>query len=197
MMGDRGAHTIDVINMALKLGAPSSVEATSCGKNEDVHPLSAIVTFRFPARDTLPPVKLTWYEGTRPPRPEYMDADVAWPAEGGTLFKGSKGQILCGVYADSPKLLPLSRHLEYKRPTKTLVRPAGSHEMEWVNAVKEGRQANAAFSYSGPLTETCLLGNVAKRVDNLIEWDAANLKITNLPEANRFIQTPYRKGWSL
>jgi predicted dehydrogenase len=197
MMGDRGAHTLDVAFMALKLGAPATIEATSCGMNADVHPLSAIVTFRFPARDTLPPVKLTWYEGTRPPRPEIMDEDLAWPAEGGLIFKGSKGAIICGVYADGAKLLPLSLHLDYKRPAKTLPRPTGSHEMEWVNAIKEGRQANAAFDYSGPLTEMCLLGNVAKRVDAKIEWDAAKLKITNLPEANRYIQTEYRKGWSL
>ena len=95
------------------------------------------------------------------------------------------------------KLLPLSRHLEYKRPPKTLPRVADSHEMEWVRAIKAERPANAGFDYSGPLTELCLLGNVAKRVDGLIEWDAANLKITNLHEANRYIRTDYRKGWEL
>jgi predicted dehydrogenase len=197
MMGDRGAHSLDVVFMSLKLGAPVSIEATSCGMNEDVHPLSAIVTFRFAARENLPPVKLTWYEGTRPPRPEIMDSDLPWPVEGGALFKGSKGALICGVYADSPKLLPLSRHLEYKRPAKTLTRPNCSHEMEWVNAIKEGRQANAGFDYSGPLTELCLLGNVAKRVDGLIEWDPVNVKVTNSADANRFIETAYRKGWTL
>jgi predicted dehydrogenase len=197
MMGDRGAHTLDVVNWALKLGAPASVEATCCGLTPEVHPLSSIVTFRFPARDKLPPVKVTWYEGLRPPRPEEMDADLNWPAEGGAIFKGSKGQIMCGVYADSAKLLPLSRHLEYKRPPKTLPRVEDSHEMEWVRAIKAGRPANAGFDYSGPLTELCLLGNVAKRVDGSIIWDAANLKVTNLLEANRYVRTEYRKGWEL
>ena len=69
MMGDRGAHTMDVVYWSLKLGAPASIEATCCGLTPEVHPLSSIVTFRFPARDNLPPVKLTWYEGLRPPRP--------------------------------------------------------------------------------------------------------------------------------
>ncbi|MCX5683169.1 MAG: Gfo/Idh/MocA family oxidoreductase, partial [Planctomycetota bacterium] len=49
MMGDRGAHTFDPVVWALKLGAPTSIEATSCGNTPEVHPLSAIVTFRFPA----------------------------------------------------------------------------------------------------------------------------------------------------
>lgn len=198
MMGDRGAHTLDIVNLALKLGPPSTVEATSCGMNPEVHPLSAIVTFRFPAREDLPPVKLTWYEGTRPPRPPGMDADYQWPAEGGSLFKGTKGMLVCGVYGESPKLLPLSRHLEYKRPARTLPRiPDKSHEMDWVRAIKSGQKACADFAYSGPLTETCLLGNIAKRIDGLIEWDAANLKVTNSEAANRLVNPPYRQGWTL
>jgi hypothetical protein len=164
----------------------------------EVHPLSAIVTFRFPARENLPPVKLTWYEGTRPPRPEEMDEDLAWPEEGGVLFKGSKGKLMCGVYAGAPKLLPLSRHLEYKRPARTLPRiPDESHEMDWVRAIKNGGQAGADFAYSGPLTETCLLGNIAKRADTWIEWDAASMRIKNPDAANQWVQPPYRQGWSL
>jgi predicted dehydrogenase len=198
MMGDRGAHTLDVVNWSLKLGPPATVEATSCGLDAEVHPLSAIVTFRFPARAQLPPVKLTWYEGTRPPRPEGMDADMQWPAEGGSIFKGSKGMLICGVYGESPKLLPLSRHMEYQRPRRTLPRiPDHCHELDWVRAIKSGQQACAAFAYSGPLTETCLLGNIAKRVDGLIEWDAANLKVTNSEAANQLVQPVCRSGWTL
>ena len=66
-----------------------------------------------------------------------------------------------------------------------------------MRAIKSGGQANASFAYSGPLTETCLLGNVAKRVDGPIQWDAANLKVTNSQAANRLIRTQYRAGWSL
>jgi hypothetical protein len=63
--------------------------------------------------------------------------------------------------------------------------------------VRISQQACASFACAGPLTETCLLGNVAKRVDGLIEWDAANLKVKNSEEANQLIRTPYRNGWSL
>ena len=198
MMGDRGAHTLDVVNWSLKLGPPQTIEATSCGMTDEVHPLSSIVTFRFPARASLPPVKLTWYEGLRPPRPALMDEDMKWPAEGGALFKGSKGQLMCGVYAESPKLLPLSRHLEYKRPAPTLPRiPDHCHELDWVRAIKAGRQANAGFDYSGPLTETCLLGNVAKRIDGQFEWDPVNLRARDSDPATQLIRTSYRTGWSL
>jgi len=198
MMGDRGAHTLDPVVWALKLGAPSSIEATSCGNTKEVHPLSAIVTFRFPARGELPPLKLTWYEGTRPPRPEELeDGRQLGHPEGGALFKGAKGTIMCGVYGENPRIIPDAKMKEAQLPAKTLPRVTDSHEQDWVRACKTGKPAGADFSYSGPLTEICLLGNVAKRVDARMEWDAANLKVTNLPEANRYVRTEYRKGWSL
>jgi predicted dehydrogenase len=197
MMGDRGAHTFDPIVWALKLGAPTSVEATSCGNTPEVHPLSAIVTFRFPARGNLPPVKLTWYEGTRPPRPDDLEEGRKMPDEGGAFIKGSKGTIMFGVYGNSPRIIPESKMKEVKLPEKTLPRVNGSHEQDWVRACKSGQPAGADFAYSGPLTETCLLGNTAKRIDGRIEWDAANLRITNSPEATRLVRTEYRKGWSL
>jgi predicted dehydrogenase len=197
MMGDRGAHTFDPVVWALKLGAPTSVEATSCGNTPDVHPLSAIVTFRFPARGNLPPVKLTWYEGTRPPRPEDLEEGRKLPDEGGALIKGTKGTIMFGVYGNSPRIFPESKMKQLKLPEKTLPRVSGSHEQDWVRACKSGEPAGADFAYSGPLTETCLLGNVANRIDGRIEWDAANLRVTNSPEATRLVRTEYRKGWSL
>ncbi len=86
---------------------------------------------------------------------------------------------------------------EYKQPPKTIPRVKGSHEQDWVRACKSSRAAGADFEYSGLLTEVCLLGNVARRVDANIEWDAENMKVTNLPEANKYIRTQYRQGWSL
>jgi hypothetical protein len=73
----------------------------------------------------------------------------------------------------------------------------GSHEQDWVRACKSGQPAGADFAYSGPLTEICLLGNVAKRMDTRIEWDGQAMTVTNLPEANQYVRTPYREGWSL
>jgi hypothetical protein len=199
MMGDRGAHTLDPVVWALKLGMPTSVEATSCGNNKEVHPLSAIVTFQFPARENLPPVKLTWYEGTRPPCPEELAGggkQLGFP-EGGALIKGSKGKLVCGVYGDSPRLLPDTAMQAYKRPEKTIPRIKGSHVQNWLRACKGTETISAPFEYSAPLTEICLLGNIAKRVDARIEWDTANMQVTNLPEANQFVRTEYRQGWSL
>ena len=198
MMGDRGAHTLDPVFWALKLGHPTSIDATSTGLNPDTHPLASIVTYRFDARGDLPPVKLTWYEGLRPPRPlELEDGRRMGHPQGGALFKGSKGKLAAGVYGESPRLIPESAMREYELPEKAIPRVKGSHEQDWVRACKQGRLAGADFAYSGPLTEACLLGNVAKRMDTRIEWDAEKLQVTNLPEANKYVRKEYREGWSL
>jgi predicted dehydrogenase len=198
MMGDRGAHTLDPVFWALKLGHPTSVEASSLDLNSDTHPVASIVTYRFGARGDLPPVKLTWYDGLRAPRPmDIEDGRRLGNVEGGALFKGSKGKLMAGVYGEGARLIPESRMKEYKQPPKTIPRVKGSHEMDWVRACKDGQPAGANFEYSGLLTEVCLLGNVARRVDARIEWDAKNMKVTNLPEANKYVRTQYREGWSL
>jgi hypothetical protein len=198
MICDRGTHTLDSVVWALKLGAPTSVEATSLGATEETHSLAAVVTYHFPARENLPPVKLTWYEGVRAPRPDELEPDRRMgDGEGGVIFKGSSGKIMCGTYGNSPRLIPESRMKEYERPEKTLPRVPDSHEQDWVRACKNGHPAGAPFEYGGPVTELCQLGNIAKRVDGRIEWDAESMKITNMPEANRHVRTPYRNGWSL
>lgn len=198
MMGDRGAHTLDPAVWALKLGYPTSVEATSLDLNPDTHPLASVVTYQFPARDGFPPLKLTWYEGLRAPRPpELEDGRQMGHAEGGVLFKGTRGKLVGGVYGESPRLIPETRMKEYKLPARTIPRVKGTHEQDWVRACKSGQRAGADFEYSALLTEICLLGNIAKRMDAGIEWDGPGMKVTNLPQANQYVQTPYREGWSL
>jgi len=197
MMGDRGVHTLDPVCWPLKLCAPTTIDATTCGNTAEVHPLSAIVTYQFPARADMPPLKVTWYEGMRPPRPEELEDGRNMPAEGGVLFKGTQGTIMCGVTGDSPRIIPEAKMREAKLPEKTIPRVAGSHEQDWVRACKTGEPAGADFSYSGPLTEICCLGNVAQRVDTRIHWDAENMKVTNLAEANQYVRTEYRQGWKL
>ena len=198
MMGDRGAHTLDSVYSALKLGPPTSIDATCCGNTAEVHPLSAVITFRFPERQGLPPVKLTWYEGLRPPKPAELEDDKTMgDPEGGALFKGTKGLLTCGTYGNDPRLLPEARMREFQPPAKTIPRVTDCHEMDWVRACKGGPPACSRFELSGPLNEICVLGNVAKRADARIEWDAESLKVTNVPAANRWVKKEYRTGWSL
>ena len=71
------------------------------------------------------------------------------------------------------------------------------HHREWIQAIKTGKPAASDFAYSGPLTETALLGNVAYRAGCKIEWDSKNLRAKNCPAAEEFIHHHYRAGWKL
>jgi len=195
MMGDRGVHTLDSVFTALKLAQPEVVSATVSNLNQQTHPISSIVDYYFGAREDMPPVKVRWYEGIEVPRPEELEDGRKLPREGGILFKGEKGTIMCGIYANSPRIIPEAKMKAYKRPEITLPRIKGTHEMEWVNAIKEGRRANADFEYSAALTEFVLLGNLAKRTRSKLYYDAVNMKITNSDEANALMHKEYRTGW--
>jgi hypothetical protein len=119
----------------------------------------------------------------------------------GTLFVGDKGLLVCGCYGGSPRLMPETKMREYNRPPKTIPRiDAGSdgHEADWIRACKDGKPACSNFDYSGPLTETVVMGNLAMlNPGKKLEWDGQNMLVTNDREANEYVKPQYRGGWSL
>ncbi len=198
MMGDRGVHTLDPVVWALRLGAPTRVEASSLGGNEHVHSFAGVVTFEFAARGEWPPVTVRWYDGLRAPRPPELEPERRMgDGEGGVIFHGSKGRIMCGTYGEGPRLIPESAMKALVRPPETLARVPDSHEQDWVRACKLGQAAGADFAYGALVTEICHLGNIARRVDAPIEWDAERMRVNNHEAANRLIGREYRSGWSL
>ncbi len=71
------------------------------------------------------------------------------------------------------------------------------HYQEWIRACKGGPKPLSNFDYAGPLAEAILLGNIAAKAKQKLEWDGPNMKVTNMPEANAFLRREYRKGWTL
>jgi hypothetical protein len=190
-----GCHIIDPAWWALELGYPTSVEAKPGPFNNETYPEATIVRWEFPARGNLPPVVVSWYDGaSNPPRPPELEQDRKLPDQGG-LYYGEKGTILA-PHMDGPRLIPESKMKGFKPPERLFPRDV-DHYQEWVRACKGGPKPLANFDYSGPLTETILLGNVAARAGQKLSWDGPNLKITNVPEANKYLQREYRKGWTL
>jgi predicted dehydrogenase len=199
-LGDMACHIMDPAYTALKLGYPSSVEAVSEGNNNETGPKWSIITYQFPARGAMPPVKLIWYDGNKmPPRPDVIPADEKLgDGDNGTLFVGDKGYLSCGCYGGNPSLHPREKMNDFKRPEKTIPNSSG-HYQEWIEACKGIEPPKGGFTgnfdYAGPFTEMVLLGNVAVRAGKKIEYDPVNMKITNLPEANKYLKRDYRRGW--
>ena len=171
-------------------------------QNEN-YPRSTIARFKFPAREDMPEVKLTWWDGgMMPPRPEELEAGRRMgDSDGGVLFIGDKGSLICGCYGRSPQLLPAEKMQAYKRPKAAIERIAGGeqgHEKDWVRACKGGKPASSNFDYSGPLSEMVLMGNLAVRYpQRKLPWDGEKMEVTNDSEANTYVRRHYREGWTL
>ncbi len=195
-LGDMGCHFFNPVVKALKLGHPTSVEASSSKVFPETFPLASIVHYEFPARGKMPPVRLTWYDGgLKPERPSELESNKEFPSTG-ILFKGTEGSILCDSVGENPRLIPESKMNSYKKPVKTEERSIGHYE-EWVEACKGGKSAGVEFGYGSMLNEIVLLGNLAIRAGKKLEWDGANMKITNYEDANKLIREPYHNGWEI
>ncbi len=201
-LGDMGIHNIAPIFSALKLGAPTSVSASSTPVYEETLPLASVVHYDFPARGDMPPVTLHWYDGgLLPPRPAELEIGRELNKEDGVLFAGDEGMLLVdGWGGHSPRLIPEAKMQAFQRPPRTLPRSIG-HYREWIEAAKGNKNVKPRSDFAdfaGPLTEAVLLGTVSVRLGGRkLLWDSPNLKVTNVPEANKLLHYEYRQGWTL
>jgi len=187
--GNWGCHILDIPFWALDLKYPTRVTATGPEVDADRTPKSMQTTFQFPARGDKPPVTLHWSHGA----PAIL-SDLGLREKGSnTLFLGKDGMLLCDF--GSRKLLPESEFEDFEPPEQTIPDSPGFHQ-EWVNACKGEGPATCDFSYSGPLAETVLLGNVAYRAGGF-NWDAAGMSAGGNAAAQNLLKTEYRKGWEI
>lgn len=195
MLSDLGCHRIDLVHWALGLEAPTAVSAEGSPHNPVGTPRWTVAHWEYLARGAQPPVTMTWYHGKRPPiLDQYRKADGKPFAFGdGVLFVGKEG-TLYGDY-DRRQLFPIEKFRDVTVP-KTIP-PSVGHHREWIQAAKTGSPTTCAFAYSGPLTESVLLGIVAYRLGRRIEWDAGSCRAKDCPEAERFLTKEYRKGWEI
>lgn len=202
-LGDMGSYSFDTLFRVLKLEAPVSVEASSSERFEETYPVASIVDYNFAARADMPAMKFTWYDGgLKPRRPEELEDNRPLKGEGededeGLLFVGDHGKILCAFNGANPKLIPESKMKAFVPPGKTLPRSPGN-EREWLDACKGGKvKPGGNFEFSGMVTETLLLGNVASLVGRRLNWDRASLKVGNSEAAQKFVRPERRSGWEI
>ena len=187
---DLGSHWNDLPFWALKLRHPLSIEAEGPPVSQETAPASYQVSYEYGARGSLPPVRLTWYQGTNKPR--LPDKVPAW--DNGILFMGDKGMLLSDYHKH--KLLPEEKFADFQRPEPFIAKSIG-HWKEWIEACKTGKVTTCDFDYAGALTEANHLGNVAYRTGKRIEWDPVKMAVTNCADAARYVRTEYHNGWKL
>jgi len=232
-LGDMGCHIIDVPFKALGLKYPTDVECsvgsvfTKMWTPEYIPegcPPSSSVTLHFdPTIKNKSKIEMVWTDGgIRPSHPDLIPPNEDLAGKGGyngVMMIGEKGIITTDVYGMNPKM--------YKKGVPTVNgsiidksdEPEFGHARKWIDACKAGFNSKehmsltSSFDYSGPLTETVLMGNIAIRSYLLrketsngnmefyarkkLLWDGDNMRITNMDDANQFVGRDYRPGWEI
>jgi predicted dehydrogenase len=227
-LGDMACHIMDPVFRLLPIQYPESIECSVPNSWKDgwvennfieSAPPASVIHLIYPSKKGGSKISVTWMDGgLLPERPaELLPDEPMGSWDGGVIFEGSKGKIMCGCYGENPTLLPTSKMKTIKLPKPTIKRVPEGHYQQWVNACIAGygnAELSSSFEFAGPFTESILIGNLAIRSWMMknpklkgwddkylgrkkLLWDAANMKITNFDEANQFVKRDYREGWGL
>ncbi|RPI80571.1 MAG: gfo/Idh/MocA family oxidoreductase [Planctomycetaceae bacterium] len=194
-LGDFGCHILDPVFMALKLTAPLSIEAEASPMNKEIWYKSSTVAYEFPGTEQTAgkTIKVTWYDGAGhlPPRAALGLPESAMLPGSGSILLGEKGSLVIPHVA-MPQLLPAEKFADFQIP----VVPARDHYVSWADACRGEDKTTSHFDYSGPLTETVLLGTIAIRLPKTkLAWNAERMELTGSPHAQGMLTKSYRSGW--
>jgi predicted dehydrogenase len=211
-LGDMACHTVNMPYMGLGLRDPLSVQAESSGHNKDTYPSWSIINFEFGPSGDRPGLKFVWYDGGKKAPMDLVgevipvdkkSGEKKQPGSGCVVI-GEKGKLFSPDDYGSQFYVTESLKEAQAELEKTITYPKSpGHFQEYVRAIKGGEAAMSNFpDYSGPLTETILLGNLAVWTAHegkgpKVEWDAKNLCSPNTPGLESIIKPPYRPGYSI
>jgi predicted dehydrogenase len=194
-IGDMGSHMMDLAYWALDLRLPTRCSAEGTPISTDTCPLWLTAKWEHPKNDWRPEVEVNWHDGGKKPGvpSEVFNREKMFK---GLIFAGDKGYLVADY--DYRILMPKGEDPYYKIPKpEDIIAPSKGHHREWIEACKGDKKTLCNFDYAGAMIEHNLLALVAYRAGKKLEWDSANLKATNCPEAEQFIQKKYREGWTL
>ena len=210
-MADMGHYSLWTVFNALKLTSPTVVEphrSHVCDFNGVVpfrinnnfsFPMASTVRFRYPANGSRGPVDLYWYDGgMRPPIPEELSNENKELPQEGMMFVGDKGKILAGFNVQNPQIISgkkMDAPANANADNRNQVQQTSEALPKFVEACKTGKQYQGNFMEAEYITEAINLYAAALRTNKLLKYDAANVKITNSDEANKYLKRDYRQGW--
>ena len=197
-VGDMGSHTMDLVWNAVDAGLPTAAEAKGEAFNPDISPVTLETHFDHPANSWRGPIRVSWYQGGAMPNSPRDTIDLN-KIDHGAMFKGSKGYLIAGF--ETRILVPFGDDADftyYKPRSKgEVLPPLGGFQEEWFKACKGNLKTSCDFNYSGLMIEQMILGLVAYRAGQRIEYDGASGRVTNVAEANQYLSRKAREGWTL
>jgi predicted dehydrogenase len=215
-LADMGHYSLWSVFRLFDLEAPVAVESCPshvCAldgnaavriKNDYSFPVACTIRFKFAAKGQRPALDLFWYDGSiKPPAPEEVEGEEL--AAEGLLFVGDKGKILADFRGENPRLIPEQKMRAYRaerhlpETPRTKPEPGQSQRRAtelWLAACQGGPSTFGDFLLGGPISDAFNLAAVSLRLGGRkLLFDAANMRVTNLPQANRFLTREYRLGW--
>lgn len=211
-LGDMACHTLNMSYMALNLRDPISVEAEADRHDGICYPKWSKIVFEFPEKDGRPACKMIWYDGGQMPPAELMK-DLPMQRDGngneshftsGALLVGEDGMFYSpGDYGGETRYTGTIVDGEFTPIRKLecdedLYKVSPGHFVEFAEAIKGGDLAMSNIqNYSGGLTETILLGNLAVWSGKKVDWDAENLVAKGADDLDKIIKPEYHNGYSL
>ena len=210
-LADMGHYSLWPVFREFELDAPTWVESRPshlCAltgnvsgriKNDYSFPVACTIRFKFAAKGQRRPLDLFWYDGSmKPATPEELEAQNKELDAEGMLFIGDKGKILAGFRGEEPHMIGGKESELRSQRSGEGRRGRGDVAASWVAAFRGGKPTFGDFLLAGPISEAFNLAAVSLRMGGRrLLYDAVNGKITNLPEANRFLTREYRPGWEL
>jgi predicted dehydrogenase len=224
-IADMGHYSLWPIFQVLGLESPVSVESSPshvCTVAEDVcqrikndysFPAACTIRMRFAPTPAAPGgLDIFWYDGgIKPATPEELMAENKELAEEGMLFVGDQGKILGGFRSENPQLIPEGKMKAYRaahpaaEPAQSAggaqgqaQRAASARDAAWIAAFKGGPASYGDFTLARPICDAVNLAAISLRLGGRrLLWDAAAVKIANLPEANKYLTREYRPGWEI
>jgi predicted dehydrogenase len=221
-IADMGHYSLWPIFQLLELDSPVSVESTPSHvctvadsvcrriRNDFSFPAACTVRMRFAPKGERSGLDLFWYDGgIKPPAPEELMAVNQELPEEGMMFIGDQGKILGGFRSENPRLLPEAKMRAYRAAHNLPADPgprrggrqggdSAARNSAWIAAFKGGPPSYGDFTLAGPISDAINLASISLRLGGRrLLWDSAGARITNLPEANRYLTRQYRPGWEM
>jgi hypothetical protein len=215
-LGDMGEYGFDTIARTVGLNTADRIEASTTDRFPECYPVSSSIHFHFDKTPSRPELTINWLDGgLEPARPAQLPADTALGSGGeGVIYTGDSGQLLTEFMGQNPMLLSTSGKLEKfqsgaasapeffdaRRPEagKSATSANAEHYLEWVRACRGGPAARANYAYEAPIVESLLLGCIAVRTHELLQWDAASFSLVGASDqASRLLKPQFRAPWGL
>ena len=210
-LGDLGAHIFDTAHQFLKLGLPTEVDPIYMeGHSTLIFPQGSTLVFKFPKRNNMPALELSWYDGfnNKPPLPEFYGEPVRAknipPPTAGNNTKRYPGKVIYGKdltfkggsHGSALEIIPSEKAKDMASSLPVVPESPSNHFANFLKACKGEEKCRSSFDIAGPLSQVMALGVLAQRLNTKLVFDSHTNKITNSSVGNELlVGPPPRKDW--